>query len=141
MEIIIDTLPNKPSELLTLALADLAKVERSKRYKVNMCTWHLPINKNLYQVCLGGSVLAKSLDYPFNKRLKTNLVPDSVREKLFALNRFRVGDVSRALMNLGYGADAYNAFTWLYVPEYADDKKAWRKAMRGIVRDLKKLDL
>jgi hypothetical protein len=141
MEIIVDTLPNKPSELLTLALADLAKVERSKRYKVNMSNWHVPIRTDLCQVCLGGSVLAKSLNYPFNLEFKTNLVPDSVIEKVVALNRFRVGDVSRALMHLGYGADTYNAFTWLYAPEYADDKKAWRKVMRGIVRDLKKLDL
>ena len=141
MEIILDTLPNKPSELLTLALADLAKVERSKRYEVNMGAWHLPINKNLCQVCLGGSVLAKSLDYPFNKRLMSNLISTSIRYKLFALNALRVGLVGEALEVLGYPEDICNSVRNVIDISYSDDKKAWRKAMRGIVRDLKKLDL
>lgn len=136
-----DTLPSKPSELLTLALADLAKVERSKRYEVDMTDWHVPINKNLCKVCLAGSVLAKSLNYPFNKNLGLHLLDDSIGGKLLALNNFRLGYTVNALTELSYGQDVLGKVMDVRVPEYAYDKKAWRKAMLKIVCDLKKLDL
>ena len=35
-------LPSKPSQLIRVALADLAKAERDDRYKIDMGIWHLP---------------------------------------------------------------------------------------------------
>ena len=35
-------LPGKPSALIRLALHDLALVERSKKYRVDMGSWHMP---------------------------------------------------------------------------------------------------
>lgn len=70
-------LPNKPSELIRLAVKDLVLVENDKRYSVNMHEWHTPwFVDNDYDidyeseesviicsVCFAGSVMAKTLDY------------------------------------------------------------------------------
>lgn len=73
-------LPKKPSALILLALDDLAKAERSPRYRVDMGTYHGG-SENLPQydpatckvtrpkaapcvVCLAGSVMAFSLNVP-----------------------------------------------------------------------------
>jgi hypothetical protein len=56
-----DTLPNKPSELIRVALKDLEEAERDPHYEVEMCTWHRPSSTTgVCTVCLAGSVLAKS---------------------------------------------------------------------------------
>lgn len=53
----ISGLPNKPSELLTLALDDLQACHRSKKYNINMNIWY---NENgACTVCLAGAVIAK----------------------------------------------------------------------------------
>jgi hypothetical protein len=140
MKTIIDTLPSKPSELLALGLADLAKVERSKKYIVAMGVWHNPID-GLCQVCLAGSVLAKSLKLPFNINFLTADMDDSIRMKLYALNNLRLGYVSNALFELGYRYKTNLEVKDRVVTGYADDKKAWRNDMLEIIHDLKKLDL
>ena len=56
-------LPNKLSDCIDVALADLAKVERSKKYIVNMAIWHLAVEEKC-AVCLAGAVMAKTLDLP-----------------------------------------------------------------------------
>lgn len=50
-------LPNKLSDVIMVALEDLVKAERSKRYKVNMDHWHAPNGK--CSVCFAGAVMAK----------------------------------------------------------------------------------
>ena len=60
----VDKLPNKPSELIRLAIKDLSAVEKLKEYKVDMHTWHeAPNDYNYYkcQVCFGGAVMARTM--------------------------------------------------------------------------------
>lgn len=86
-------LPNKPSKLILLALKDLELVEKDERYAVNMHTWHRP-KDGICQVCLAGSVLAKSLK--FSNEEYTNGVyfesnfEKSEGEKLSFLDRVRM---------------------------------------------------
>ena len=54
------TLPEYPSELLKLALNDIAVVKKSKRYRINTNVWHSP-NVVTCSVCLAGAVLANTL--------------------------------------------------------------------------------
>ena len=52
-------LPDKPSDLIDVALKDLAKAERSKKFEIDMNVWCEPadLSSDVCAVCLGGSVL------------------------------------------------------------------------------------
>lgn len=116
-------LPEKPSELLKLAMLDLEKVEADPRYRVDMGEWHKPNGR--CSVCLAGSVMAKTLGLPPNKddpfydgrRRRAEIIrwrlpdyrtspasPDvdpTISFKLFALDCFRNGDITCAFGYLG----------------------------------------
>ena len=68
-------LPKYPSELLKLALDDIAVVKKDKRYKIDTGLWHRP-NKKTCSVCLGGAVLAST--FKFDRKT----LVDSPRELL-----------------------------------------------------------
>lgn len=55
-------LPDKPSELLRLAIADLRSVAKDSRYRVAMSEWHNPtLGRSACYVCLAGAVMATTL--------------------------------------------------------------------------------
>lgn len=54
-------LPDKPSEIMRLALADLRSCKSDDTYKINMGTWHTPLLNGRCSVCLAGAVMAKTL--------------------------------------------------------------------------------
>lgn len=55
-------LPDKKSELIRLAIADLEKCEQDPNYTIDMTRWHEPRYDGVCQVCLAGSVMAKTLN-------------------------------------------------------------------------------
>lgn len=67
------TLPDKPSELIDLALRDLADVESDPNYCVEMeVQWHASLywyqsGRPKCAVCLAGAVMARSLHAPPNE--------------------------------------------------------------------------
>ena len=98
----VKALPDKPSALIRLALRDLEKVERSRSYKVDMGSWHMPEVK-WCRVCFAGSVMAMSLNA---ERARFLGPPDFPKEahKLDALDRFRSGSVRYGLEDFGVAA-------------------------------------
>lgn len=101
------SLPNKPSELITIALDDMRKVEANPLYSVYMYDWHLP-SKPLRNgevvpcnVCMAGAVMAGTL----GAAITDELTPSHYRympaaafamgttEKLQALDDLRRGDL------------------------------------------------
>lgn len=54
-------LPDKPSELIRLAVADLERAEASPDYIIDMGCWHEPIPNGLCAVCFAGAVIAGTL--------------------------------------------------------------------------------
>lgn len=115
-------LPDKPSELIELALDDLAAVEADDRYKVDMDTWHNP-RTGFCAVCFAGSVIAKTLNTnPRNFRAPRDYDEDT-RDKLSALDEFRDGQISCGLSDMGidcrglpskkeiaeYGSETFNS--------------------------------
>ena len=60
-------LPKYPSQLLKLALDDIAKIKKDERYEINTGEWHRP-NKKTCSVCLGGAVLANTLKFDINNK-------------------------------------------------------------------------
>jgi hypothetical protein len=89
------SLPDLPSALIVVALADLAKVEADPRYAVNMSWWHRPKDKSRRcVVCLAGAVMAKTLGSDPTKYLAPYSFDRDVAQKLNALDAFRVGGES-----------------------------------------------
>jgi len=151
-------LPDKLSDLIVLALADLVKVERSKKYEVNMGVWHRlrqELEGPRCAVCFAGAVMAKTLGAVWGDELDPkSFGVDMV--KLYALNDVRCGNVASATMKFGLDheqADSlqvafYVAYRggppgsrWKGWPIYEDDKKGFRLEMRRLARFLRERGL
>ena len=144
-------LPEKPSALIKVALKDLAKIERSRKYKVNMGFWHrtAPGKKAKCEVCLGGSVLAKTLKVPFRQTLQTHEIGveygQDVGQKIIALDRFRRGQLMNGLQEMGLRGlvgDKYYKKFGTYFPEitaYEYDPKKFKEDMLQLAKNLKKI--
>lgn len=100
----------KLSDLLEVALKDLAAVERMKKtYKVDMGSWHEPKfgDDSRCAVCLAGSVMARTMQLPPSV---SELVIDNSSQqgradwwKLSSINEARVGELDDALTNFAAG--------------------------------------
>jgi hypothetical protein len=106
MAIKSNSLPDKPSELLKVALADLEAVEGDSRYNIDLLTWHEPneYGDGRCVVCLAGSVMAKSLGADIELDLGPSAedlgISIATSNKLYALNNFRIGLIRAAYKNL-----------------------------------------
>ena len=142
-----------PSEVIMHALADLSSCEADPAYEVNMGTWHEPdfISRNTCFVCVAGAVIAKS--YHTNPRTPKN--PDDfseqVKEKFFALECFRRGDIPPGLLWLGrvdWDRDSLQKHIgcWISEPEghpplYDKDPKGFITYMLTLAHALQKQGL
>lgn len=131
-------LPKTPSKLLAIALTDLVKVERSKKYVVAMNTWHLANDPDRCQVCLAGAVMAKTLKADDQLTLE----PDHFginSEKLQAINYFRVGYIEQACAVLEIRnkleADVIS------MPSYENSPQEFKKQMRKMIKTLAKVGM
>lgn len=126
-------LPDRPSDLLTVALADLAAAERNPLYRVSMDTWHVP-QDGVCSVCMAGAVMAGTLGMNPDRHLSPGdaevLGPD-LEAKLQSLDDLRCGDLGEALSNLGMELPEYLAARH-HIPEYEDN-------VQGFHRELHKL--
>ena len=139
MKIKPDTLPDKPSDLLELALYDLAKVERSRKYEVAMSGWHnLDQQRDVCQVCLAGAVMAKSLHFKRTQTSWENLSGTTVK-KFFTLDMLRTGKVANAIREMNLSpADWGREFShYRLIPSYDSDPAGFREALDKLVLDLR----
>ncbi len=123
--------PKKLSRLIRLALADLAKVERSKKYVVDMTwSWHSPQPSGKCAVCLAGSVMAKTLNVPPDRFANPRYYDfsDEWLDALLMLNDVRQGCLSLDLNEKGIPDRR--------ITPYRVKKTQWRKDMWKIVREL-----
>ena len=124
-----DCLPSKPSALIRVALADLQKCEKDKRYGIDMGDWHQPHAKLCCVVCLAGSVMAQSLGAQIGESRTPDDWSNTVARQLFALDDFRQGDVSDGLEVLGFSSERRKTS----IPEYEhDDPVPFHKAMNDM---------
>ncbi len=91
-----DTLPDKLSALVRVAVADMVRVRRRKGYKIDLDVWH-DSGEGVCTVCMAGGVIAGTLKAPKDKDLSAFDFQDSVENKLRALNLFRSGDIDSAI--------------------------------------------
>lgn len=103
-----DTLPNKLSELLIVALEDLEQIENDPNYDIDMGEWYKPKVRNnsgrdVCTVCHAGAVMVNSLNLKPSFRM--NLHPDdftsTITNKLMAINAIRIGRMTQALSYMG----------------------------------------
>ncbi len=94
-------LPDLPSDLILVALADLEAVERSKRYNINVNEWHKPVRfSNTCAVCFAGSVIAKTLKTDPTTTVDPFSFDGDTADKLSALNSFRQGFIKEGLLEM-----------------------------------------
>lgn len=95
------TLPNKPSELIRIALTDLQScVADPEYYIINMDTWHEPVKNGKCEVCMAGAVMAKTLNIDRERREFPSSLGSKFSSKLCAIDYFRGGYVGLAFMRL-----------------------------------------
>lgn len=131
------SLPRKPSELLALALKDLAAVERSRKYQVNMHFWHDPkaLDSGKCAVCLAGVVLAKSLGYTPDEDTYPSLQPEKIAHQLIALDYMRNGEIQSATELLGYKKAPGDR----EIVPYEDNPREFKRQMRQLIKDYKEI--
>lgn len=96
-----EILPDKPSAMIRLAIADMkALMERKDlKYKIDMNTWHENDGRGTCYVCLAGSVMANTLKVPHEEDIEPfDLSNPQVADKLRALNEFRKGSIISGLI-------------------------------------------
>lgn len=137
------SLPDKPSELILVALQDLEKVEKDPLFNVNMSEW---VFYNSYthrcHVCLAGAVMMKTLEARGYKlpRDAASISPSNFgfkeyQSKLLALDSFRLGDVGEGLEEMGLFAPQLNyCYT---MPSYNNNPEKFKRRMRAMSRMLR----
>lgn len=140
-------LPEKLSDLLELALNDLASVEADPLYLVEMNMWHQPLirvtpDDPACGVCLAGSVLARTLEVPIDVISDGREQSDYDNRRLDALDYLRVGNVPEAIDVAGLrwstGRDRVKG---RYVTPYHQNRAVWWRDMRTILDDLRTANL
>lgn len=160
-----DTLPDKPSELIKVAIRDLKRCERLKKYKIDMNTWYATNGE--CSVCLAGSVMAQSLskvtenliqftkkefdDYGDTvKQIEPENFPKSIQNKLIAIDRFRAGGIEEGLELLNIGNmeiklsdinEYYNLINYYNIHTYNDDAEYFKEDMLNLANRLAKIGL
>lgn len=136
-------LPDRPSELIEVALRDLEAVERrNDLYVVDMGVWHswdmTPRGDGegpRCSVCLAGAVMAQTL----GADPEADLDPmdfELEHAKLSALNAFRVGDITGGLHRLGLMREGVPVDRNV-PPYYRNSGEQFKAAMREMVAELR----
>ena len=140
-------LPDKPSAILRVALADLYKIERDPKYYVFMGSYHDPrgyaVGKppEACEVCLAGCVIASS---PASKGGSVYLGPGhfnaTAAKKLRMLDAFMNGWIHEGLYQMRFSLPE----GWLKtrVPTAYDvNPLKFKRQMRRLARDLERVGL
>ncbi len=133
-------LPNKLSDLIVVALADLKACEQDDKYIINMGEWHRPMPQGVCFVCLAGAVMAQTCKI----RITDNIKPYSLRfrddstKKFKAINAVRVGDVRSALLLMGVDS---NEVEYHVVDDYHSNPVVFVEQMNSIVEHLQERGL
>lgn len=123
-------LPEKPSALIRLALADLAMCVEDPAYRIVMGSyWHMPGSECF--VCLAGSVMAQTLHTLPHEYDNPEKYDGHTKSRLYALNYFRLGYWQKGLEEM----DAYEPgilpadADMLHVVPYCDDSYRFEAGM------------
>lgn len=136
-------LPDKPSELIRLALADLRKCESYPAYKIDFNRWHYPELGGACCVCLAGSVIAQSLGKNPRFYSKPSDYNSDTEMKLEALDDFRSGNVDGGLFRMNIYEPGQRKYLHLNrnIPLYELSREDFHEVMESLADDLEKAGL
>jgi hypothetical protein len=99
-------LPDKPSDLLELAVRDCAAVKKRKGYAFSMSTWHMPSTEHgVCYVCMAGAIMACTLKARKQNYSEPDDFDRNTTNKLLAVDAMRTGDLQYAFSLLRVEAD------------------------------------
>ena len=131
-----DTLPDKLSDLLELALDDLETTEKDPRYMIDMGEWHTPTNGKC-MVCLAGAVMAQTIGVPLSYP-----IPVTNNPKFLALNQVRTGHVGFALDLLETTSfPGYDPGWFQPIGSYRANPFGFKQTLRDLVLELREKGL
>lgn len=129
-------LPDKPSELLKVALEDLQKCERDYRYRIRMIVWHHPLEDGTCLICMAGAVMAQRSDCgPMHDVEPADFNPET-RNKLMAIDAFRLGECANAFAWMGLSSDDGIDFNRSII-QYATGPVSFKADISQLIKDLK----
>ena len=96
----MNKLPDKPSELIRLAVKDMKIVYARDDVEVDMNNWHKP-KQGVCLMCAAGAVMSNSLETDSSVRAVPLYYDEDIPDKLGAINYLRFGEVEDALQDLG----------------------------------------
>jgi hypothetical protein len=137
-------LPDKPSELIGIAMQVLERVENDSRYAVDMATWHEPNQRTgICSVCLAGAVMTRVLDPRSEEFMlhRHDIFDDRTRMKLVALDYFRCGYVDAALSLLDIDCNIMSLRRRRQITPYETNPHHFREDMNDLVKLLRNHDL
>lgn len=126
--------PGKPSGLIRLAIVNVKKVRRRKRYVVDMGIYHEPMGGKCH-VCFAGAVMAGTLGASPTQYVTTYHWGLTWRYALQALNCFRLGRVYEGLNCLGLGIPDGLPMT-MAVTHHDDDPEQFLADMEAMAATL-----
>lgn len=128
------TLPNKPSELIRLALKDLQEFEKLPNCKVFMSLF-IHDEDEICRACLAGATFIQE----FNSRSTRTFfqLPAQEQDKIWSLDLFRMGSVREGLRKfLGYYSNFDHIIESMEVIRYRLDREKFYKDMEKIAQYL-----
>ena len=134
----VNTLPDIPSALIRLALADLDKAEQTPGYEIDMDRWHSPQDGKCL-ICLAGAVMAFSLNTPKEKCYSDTSFSRTSEQAFSALDSFRAGDIPSGLYVLGF--KCHRQFTCRHITPYVVDPAQFKADMLQLAADLEEAGL
>ena len=132
-------LPDKLSDLIDVALADLEACEADPRYVIDMDEWHYPNRRGHCAVCLAGSVMAQRLGASVDTWVTPEDFDHETCSSLSALNSLLCGDIFEAVSDrVGSGAaKGMNLPPDQEVVEYRFDPAQFKADMRRLAATLR----
>lgn len=133
------TPPKKPSELILLALEDLAIAEKSPNCSVIMNTWYREDGNDSCCLCFAGGIMAFTLKPVIQGLSSFSLSPENFGDewsrRFYALDCLREGLVEMA----SYKWVKCKGLEDRKVPDYGLDPKGFKAAMRKMAKQYQKI--
>ena len=133
-------LPDKPSELIRVALKDIRACEASDKYLIDMCSWHARARPGFNlkcAVCFAGAVMAQTLGADPERDYHPSDFDGDTNSKMYALDRLRVGDVEGAIRELGVrSVEEEGILDERQITRYKEDPVKFKEEMEQLANDL-----
>lgn len=128
-------LPDKPSELILVAMEDFEKIEKNPHYEIYMKHWHFWDEEKCH-VCFAGAVMANTLKLPQTVEARPADFGIEIDSKLRAIDWIGGGNFVMSLDCLGkYSSNIPTLYDCEYRMNYLSsfNRHEWKMHMATII--------